>query len=371
MAITVDARLLKDIKRHGAFDVSACFHCGNCTAVCPLSDQHGNFPRRMIRLGQIGDRERLLDSPEAWLCYYCGECSDTCPREAEPGEYMAAVRRYAIASAEPTGLARWAYGSTLGLLAITALFGAILGAFLVGVRPPSEVQHVLFRMVSYGAVHSVGIAVMVLTVLSMAVSVTRVLRRFLKGAGPQPIAAYARAARATLVELATMKRHRDETPTPNEPWYRNAASVHLAILWGFLGLLAATILDYIFIALLPLGITTFWPARIIGTISGVVMMAGVTAAIVRRLGKVEKNVARTDPMDWWLLWVLWILGITGFWLEVAVTLRASNALSDIVLLVHAALAMELILLTTFTKFAHVIYRPLALFAYFVRRGTAS
>jgi ferredoxin/nitrate reductase gamma subunit len=371
MAVTVNPSLLRDIKRHGAFDVSACFHCGNCTAVCPLSDEAGNFPRRMIRLGQIGDRERLLDSPETWLCYYCGECSDTCPREAEPGEYMAAIRRYAIAAAEPTGIGRWMYGSALGLIIITALFGAVLGALLVGVRGSSEVKHVLFGLVPYGTVHNVGVGVGILTVLSMAISVMRVLRRFLKGVGKLPVSTYVAAVRSTVAELATMKRHRDETPVAGEPWYRNAASVHLAIMWGFVALFVATALDYIFITLLPLGITTFWPARIIGTIGGVVMMAGVTAAIVRRLQKVEKNVARTDPMDWWLLWVLWILGITGFWLEIAVTLRASNLMNDLVLLVHAALAMELILLVTFTKFAHVIYRPIALFAYFVRKGQAA
>jgi len=371
MAITVDTGLLKQIKRHGAFDVSACFHCGNCTAVCPLSDETGNFPRRMIRLGQIGDRDSLLNSPDTWLCYYCGECSDTCPRDANPGEYMAAVRRYAISSAEPSGLARWMYGSTLGLLIVTVVLGAVLGALLVGLRSSSEVQHVLFRLVPYGTVHNVGIGIMALVALNTVISVSIVLRRFLKGTGRLPFGAYIAAGRATIVEIATMKRHRDETPKEGEPWYRNAATVHLAIMWGFMGLLLATILDYVFIALLPLGITTFWPARIIGTISGVAMMAGVTAALVRRFQKVEKNVARTDPMDAWLLWVLWILGVTGFWLEVAVTLRSSTPLTDVVLLIHAALAMELVLLTTFTKLAHVIYRPLALFAYFLRKGNAA
>lgn len=371
MSITVDARLLREIQRHGAFDITACFHCGNCTAVCPLSDAHANFPRRMIRLGQIGDRERLLDSPETWLCYYCGECSDTCPRQAEPGEYMAAVRRYATVSAELTGLSKLMYGSAVGLLFLTVLIGVILGSFLVGIRGTSHVQHILFQLVPYGTVHNVGIGVMVLTVVSMLLSITHVLRRFLRGMPRMAASAYLRAARETVQELITMRRHRDETPTPGEPWYRNAAKVHLAILWGFAGLFLATVLDYIFIALLPLGITTFWPARIIGTASGIVMMAGVTAAIVRRLRKVEKNVARTSAMDWWLLWVLWILGATGFWLEIAVTVKSSLVVHQWVLLIHAALAMELILLTTFTKFAHVVYRPVALFAYFLRKASQS
>lgn len=371
MAITVDPSLLRELKRHGAFDISACFHCGNCTAVCPLSDEVGNFPRRMIRLGQIGDRARLLENPDTWLCYYCGECSDTCPRQAEPGEYMAAVRRYAIATAEPTGLARFMYGSTLGLLLMTVVFGITLGAFLVAVRSPSQVQHWLFRLVSYQTIHNVGLGVMVLTVLSAVISAGNVLRRFLRNAPKITAPAIAMACRRTMVELLTMKRHRDETPTPGQPWYRNAATVHLTIMWGFLGLLLATTLDFVFIVLLPLHITTFWPARVIGTVSGVVMLAGVTAAIVRRVTKAEKNVTRTDPVDWWLLWVLFVLAITGFWLEIVVTIRSASPIHDIVLLVHAALAMELVLLATFTKLAHVIYRPLALFAYFLHKETCS
>ncbi len=39
---------------YGAFDVDACFNCGNCTAVCPLSAADSTFPRRIIRYAQVG-----------------------------------------------------------------------------------------------------------------------------------------------------------------------------------------------------------------------------------------------------------------------------------------------------------------------------
>ena len=38
MAVTVDQTLLPELQRYGAFDVAACFNCGNCTAVCPNSE---------------------------------------------------------------------------------------------------------------------------------------------------------------------------------------------------------------------------------------------------------------------------------------------------------------------------------------------
>ena len=109
MSTIVDVDLLGDMKKFGAVDVSACFSCGNCTAICPLSDNDGTFPRRIIRYAQVGMKEELLSSKELWTCYHCGLCSDSCPTEADPGEFMATARRYAIASYDRTGLARILY----------------------------------------------------------------------------------------------------------------------------------------------------------------------------------------------------------------------------------------------------------------------
>ena len=46
---------------------------------------------------------------------------------------------------------------------------------------------------------------------------------------------------------------------------------------------------------------------------------------------------------------------------VSVYLSDNNLVSQIVLLIHTVMAMELLLLFAFSKFAHVLYRPLALF----------
>ena len=111
MSHRVDPNLLSELKKYGDINVEACFNCGNCTAICPLSTENGSFPRRMIRYAQVGMRDELLGSKELWMCYYCGDCSETCPRQAEPGEFMAATRRYAIASYDRLGLARMLYTS--------------------------------------------------------------------------------------------------------------------------------------------------------------------------------------------------------------------------------------------------------------------
>jgi len=90
----VNPELLDEVRKYGAFDISACFNCGNCTAVCPLSKEDASFPRRLIRAGQVGMADKLDSAIEPWHCYYCGECSATCPREALPHREVRRHRRF-------------------------------------------------------------------------------------------------------------------------------------------------------------------------------------------------------------------------------------------------------------------------------------
>ena len=94
--LTVKPQLFTEIKKLGAFDVTACMNCGVCTASCPLSVSGNEFPRKLIRYAILGLKDKVLSRPEPWLCYYCGDCSQTCPSQADPGRFMMAVRRYAI-----------------------------------------------------------------------------------------------------------------------------------------------------------------------------------------------------------------------------------------------------------------------------------
>ena len=119
MARVVNTGLLRNIKRHGpagTLDVSACFNCGNCVAVCPLAEDSTGFPRRMIRMAQVGMEQELLASDDLWRCYACGECTETCPRQADPASFMAAARSYSIARYDFTGLSGLANRSAAGNL---------------------------------------------------------------------------------------------------------------------------------------------------------------------------------------------------------------------------------------------------------------
>ena len=113
MSVKVDPSLMKDLKAFGLKDANKCMQCGNCTAICPLSEKDNTFPRRLIKYAQMGLADRILKSPEPWLCYYCGDCSDQCPRGADPGEFMMAMRRYLTSRYDWTGFARKFYTSEI------------------------------------------------------------------------------------------------------------------------------------------------------------------------------------------------------------------------------------------------------------------
>ena len=161
MTSRVDHNLYPELRRFGATDISACFNCGVCTAICPLSEDGASFPRRMSRYAQLGLRDKLLASPELWSCYGCSECTDSCPTKADPASFMAAARRYAVASYDRTHLAYLLATSRLfASVFIVALVG-LLAAFMYSVhRPVDGSTLAFFEFVPSDFVHNLGVAVM-------------------------------------------------------------------------------------------------------------------------------------------------------------------------------------------------------------------
>jgi ferredoxin len=391
--IRVDHSLLPALRAYGAFDIDACFNCGNCTAVCPLSTETETFPRRMIRYGQVGLSESLKASPELWLCYHCGECSDTCPRQAEPAEFMAAARRWAIASYDRTGLARMLFTMPLLGTTVAVVLAMFLALFMYGQHQPMDTQRLaLFEFIPAGVVHNLGIAVLVLVALAGLLGLATMVTTVLRGDAMRPgaIGSGARAASRGVAlrawaaaawdsvareSLAQVRYRRECAAVQAAPsWYLRRWFVHAAVVWGFLGLLAATILDYglDIIGLKPTGtpVPIWYPVRLLGTFAGALLLYGTTVLIIRRLRRSGQAAKLSLPSDWTFLVLLWLSGLTGFAIEVALYFPGAPVWGYWVFLFHVAIAMELVLLAPFTKFAHAAYRPVALAVHAYRRARA-
>lgn len=380
MTTLIDTDLLADVQRFGAADVSACFSCGTCTATCPLADNDATFPRRIIRLAQVGLKDELLASKELWTCYHCGLCSDSCPTDADPGEFMAAARRYAIASYDPTRLARVLYTRPIVGSLIAVLVAAFFAVFMYASHGPQDGESLaLFEFIPEGLIHWTGIAVMGALALSGIVGVSTMARRVARSegvtlrtmlGGRAALGATARALWSSLgIESLGQKRYREDCKddAPAEPFYRRRWLIHALTIWGFLGLFASTLIDW-GLALTGIKetgtpIPIWYPSRLLGTIAGISLLYGVTMFAINRVRQVNRAAAVSQASDWLLLILLWITGATGFFIEIALYLPSAPAWGYWVFLFHVAVAMELILLLPFTKLAHTIYRPVALFFY--------
>ena len=91
-----DLKFKRQILGLGAHDLTACYQCGTCSVVCPISTENNTFPRKEMIWVQWGLKDKALANSSLWLCHQCGTCTAYCPRDAKPSDVMAALRDYSI-----------------------------------------------------------------------------------------------------------------------------------------------------------------------------------------------------------------------------------------------------------------------------------
>ena len=372
MSQRVNLDLLMEIKKYGAADISACFNCGNCTAVCPLTEDDETFPRRIIRYTQLGMEDRLLGSKELWMCYNCGECSETCPRQAEPGEFMAAARRYAIAKYDRSGLAQVLFTSPVWSITILVVLACLFALFMYTQHADISTGGPLriFDYVPMGLIHNIGIAVLAVVGVIGALGVVDMVRRITRANGTKELLASGKRLNwwtalwdALFVETLAQKRYREDCETTEDkPWYIQKWFLHATTMWGFLGLLVATASNFFLdtFKLKTPGVPNLF-IHTLGTVAGVFLVYGVSLLIYKRLKPDSSTYTRSHLADWILLVLLWLAGVSGFALEILNFLPQAPLWGYYVFLFHVAVSMEVTLLVPLIKFGHAFYRPVALF----------
>ena len=377
MSYRADPDFLMELKKYGDVEIESCFNCGNCTAICPLSTEDENFPRRVIRFAQLGLRDELLSKRELWMCYYCGECTTTCPREADPGEFMAAARRYAIAGYDVTGLAKLMYRSAWINVLLTIILFLISGAFLLSFRELAPTDHLaLFEFIPEVYIQIAGLLVFAFVGLVSVIGMVKMVKQVTKpwraehqlsNAGGVSLNWWGAFWETVMGEVLGQKRYRTDECEQDQhaPWYLRNWSVHLAILYGFIGLFAATALDFLF---KPVGssVPLYYPFRLLGTLSGLLMMYGTTVAMIHRFQKRDESTSHSHFSDWTFLILIWLAGLTGFLLEIAVYNLFPAIWGYALLVIHVALVMDLFILLPFSKFAHMLYRTSALYVHYLK-----
>ncbi len=372
MSQRVDLNFVQELKKYGAANTEACFNCGNCTAVCPLTSDKHPFPRDMIRLAQLGLKDRILESTDPWQCYYCGQCTETCPRGAEPAETMMAIRRWVTAQYDRSGQGARLYlsGKTVMLVAahyvvLTLLLLVIYHVLTGGANIVTD--HVALNQ--FAPVELVWVLVLLhFAYLSyrLAKSTLEMHRLVMKPqTSPVQFSVYAAEFKTFLMHFFTQRRWRACGEPVQQRRWRN----HLLLMSGYLimlvlvvGLLGWFQTD----SLYPI----YHPQRWLGYCATVVLIYASSEALIGRLRKREQMHRFSHHTDWLFPAFILVGAVTGILIHIF--RYAGWALPTYAIYTVHVMAMVAMLDTEvgIGKWSHLVYRPMALYLERVKERSA-
>jgi len=363
-----DPTLIADIRRYGKFDTTGCYQCASCTVCCELVTDFVSFPRKNIRYALLGLRGMLLGSLEPWICHDCGDCSLVCPRQAEPRISMMTLRRFLTAQYDWTGMASkllqsktWYVGSLSFVAVLTLLLIICYHLWYVGMgardfaTTPFGLDH-MFPIMTYYT-----LTVILLPLLLLLSRVFRIWRLTMTGECRKriPISVYLEEAWIYVYESVA------------QPLMRKCPEHGRWLGHWFLALGTAVML-----AIKVFGLRWFQtdniypfyhPQRWLGYLAAGCICYGVAGIFACRL-RAHKEICKETHFHDLVFPVLIVLtvlsGLTAHILRYAgFGLGCHYAYALHVIIATPMLVIEM----SFGKWAHMVYRPLALYFLAVRK----
>jgi quinone-modifying oxidoreductase subunit QmoC len=362
MAIRVNPKLVTELEKYGAEDVQKCYHCGNCSAVCVHSDELYSFPRKPMRLLQMGLEKRIGASLDPWLCYYCGQCSTQCPRGAEPGATMMSLRRWLTARYDFTGISRIFYRSWKAELAAIVLLGFATGAGFLAwgfTHGDLAVYDGPRAFLNSSVIHVFDWSMA--AVLSLLLGINA-LRMWWLTVGSDdrikvPFGSYLR--NLPLVPWHFLTQRRYAHCEKKQPWL-----IHLGLMLSYLMML---VLIMFFVRSMQAGPTINWSVHAFGYVATIGLLTAVIWSIRARVKQTAPQAQHSHESDWIFLVMLLLVTVSG--LVQHVLHRAGiDMVANLAYVVHLMFVVPMLVLEVpFSKWSHMAYRPLAMFLAEVRR----
>ncbi len=75
--------LIQEVMDRSGQNLLACYQCRRCAAGCPVGDETGVTPDRLIRMIILGEREEALNNLLVWKCVACYTCGTRCPNNIQ------------------------------------------------------------------------------------------------------------------------------------------------------------------------------------------------------------------------------------------------------------------------------------------------
>ena len=367
-ALRTNPQLVEDLKRYGADDVQKCYHCGNCTAACPLSREPFLFPRRSMRHLQMGLETRLRAGLEPWLCYYCGDCSAQCPRGAEPGETMMSMRRWLTAQYDFTGLARWFYRSWAAelsaILAVAVLTGA--GFLAYGFTRGGGRLSVYDGPGAFLPAHAVHVFDWVMGGTLLTLLVVNCLRMWaftMRGEGVARVSLLSCLRNLPVVPWQFLTQRRYQQCADRKP-----AALHLVLVLSYVTML---VLIMFFLRDMQAGPEIRWPYHAPGYAATLGLLVTASLMVRGRLARSAPHHRHSHESDWAFLVLLLYVVSTGAAQHVLHRAGLPTA-ANLAYVAHLmGVVPMLVLEVPFGKWAHLAYRPLAVYLARLQAGACA
>jgi len=91
-----NTRFLREVERRSGAQVSACFQCHKCSTGCPVAPEMDYLSSQIMRLIQLGEETKVLESRAIWLCASCEACTTRCPMGIDIAAVMDTLRMMAV-----------------------------------------------------------------------------------------------------------------------------------------------------------------------------------------------------------------------------------------------------------------------------------
>ncbi len=355
-AIAPSSEFRAELARRGGDTAARCFQCATCGSVCELAPAEAPFPRRQMLYAQWGLADRLAADPAVWLCHQCGDCSTRCPRDARPGTVIGAVRSLVIERlAAPRFLGRVVADARTTwplLLGVPILFWAAL-VLLAGPALPAHLaayEEIVPHAFIYGVFFPVAVFVLLAAVISG--------RRFwalLGSSGPPRQGSFLGALAGVVGEIATHGRFGSCDEGAARRWG------HLALFWGFVGaaVTSGLLIVWMYGFGVPLPLPQAHPVKILGNLSALLLVVGGVLLTLARLRDGERVGVSTAFDRFFLATVVLVLA-TGVLVEVVRLAAVPPPAAAALYIIHLGVVLALFLSFPYSKFAHMLYRTLAM-----------
>ncbi|MEI6089956.1 MAG: 4Fe-4S dicluster domain-containing protein [bacterium] len=354
----VNPDFVKDIKKFGADEFSACYNCGNCTAICSLTDKNNAFPRKLIRYTVLGLESEIKSSVDPWLCYYCGECSTSCPRQADPGNLMMSLRRYLISKYDWTGLAGVLYKNlTAYIIAFLVVIGGVVGLYVGDVFNQEQMMHYGHYFEMFAIVGVFALILLPNLIRMWYLIVWKNTKKFV-------LKTHIDNIKELFIHMFTQKRSlscdSEENKKDEKLWWFE----HFMLVIGYLGLLFTTVV-----------LNWFGPKSLIegGNSAGslfVIIIGYVFSAIVfvvtfdfvkRRIQKKSEKTTKSHPSDWFFVIWLLLMSVSAFAVRLLIDFNVLENNFWVFLFHLIILVQWALIIVPFGKWTHFLYRSFAMY----------